>query len=92
MAQQVGNAHFYRPLTVSKVIFINAVTHKWKYYFGINNLFSWNRKFLMVFTIKFVPYANITSPAEPQVDPGDSAWHKKYSYTLQATRYTQIQL
>jgi hypothetical protein len=24
-----------------------------------------------------VPDANITSPAEPQVDPGDSAWHKQ---------------
>jgi hypothetical protein len=48
-----------------------------KYYFGINNLFSLNRKFLMVFTPKFVPDANITSPAEPQVDPGDSAWHKQ---------------
>ena len=40
----------------------------------------------MVFTPKFVPDANITSPAEPQVDPGDSAWHKAVK-ALQAARF-----
>jgi len=30
----------------------------------------------MVFTPMFVPTQTFPSPAEPQVDPGDSAWHK----------------
>src|SRR5690349_13129444 len=55
MAQQVGFAHFRTITGYSKAVFIIAVTHKWKYYFGINNLFSLIRKNLLVFTTKFVP-------------------------------------
>lgn len=49
-----------------KVALLIAATHTWKYYFGINNLFSLIRKPLRVLVPMFVPTQTLQVQRNPR--------------------------